>query len=82
MAMNLSDRLTCPFDSPHEIVERPLGDLELHMGLRHDAQHIAWRIRHDLPADMNLYNIHKWRRDIRIAIVKDLSIFKPRKRGG
>ena len=39
--MNLSDRLTCPFDAPHEIVERPLGDLELHMGLKHDAQHIA-----------------------------------------
>jgi hypothetical protein len=62
--MNLSDRLTCPFEAPQEIVERPLGDLELHMGLKHDAQHIAWRIRHDLPADLNLHTIHERRREI------------------
>ena len=78
--MNLSDRLTCPFDPPQEITERPLGDLELHMGLKSDSQHIAWRTRHDLPTDMNLHNIHKWRRDIRIAIIQDVNIFKPRKR--
>ncbi len=78
--MGLRDRLTCPFDALHEIVERPLGDLELHMGLKHDAQHIAWRIKHGLPADMNLHTMHKRRREIRFAIVGDWEIFKPRKR--
>ena len=63
--MGLRDRLTCPFDAPQEIVERPLGDLERHMGLKHDAQHIAWRIRHGLPADMNFHTFPKRRRDMR-----------------
>jgi hypothetical protein len=78
--MNLRDLLTCPFDAPQEIAERPLGNLELHMGLRHDAQHIAWRTKHGLPAGMSLKLIHKRRRDIGIAIVMDWEIFKPRKR--
>lgn len=78
--MSLSDRLTCPFDPPHETTERPLGALELHMGLKSDAQHIAWRTRHNLPIAMNFHTIHKRRRDIRIAIIQDLNIFKPRRR--
>ena len=78
--MGLRDLLTCPFDAPLEIVERPLGDLERHMGLKHDAQHIAWRIKHGLPADMNLHTMHERRQEIRLAIVADWEKFMPRKR--
>jgi hypothetical protein len=78
--INLSDRLTCPFYSAHEITERPLGDLEKHMGLKFDAQHIAWRTRHGLPPHMNLQDLHKWRKEIRIAIIQDWNMFKPRKK--
>jgi hypothetical protein len=78
--INLSDRLTCPFDSAQEITERPLGDLELHMGLKSDARHIAWRTKHGLPPHMNFRDMHKQRRDIRIAIIQDWNIFKPRKK--
>jgi hypothetical protein len=78
--MNLHDRLTCPFDAPHKIVERPLGDLELHMGLKHDIRHINWRTKHGLPAEMNLRIMHRQRRDIRLAIVRDWEIFNPKKR--
>lgn len=75
--MNLRDRLTCPFDAP---VERPLGDLERHMGLKHDSQHIAWRIRHDLPADLDFHTLPIVRQQIRRAIMMDWELFKPRKR--
>jgi len=78
--MNLKDRLTCPFDSTQEILQRPLGDLELHMGLKHDESHVAWRRKHNLPAKMDVRSVHKLRRNIRIAIIQDWDLFNPQKK--
>lgn len=71
---NLEDKYICPFDSKHA-VQRPLGDLAKHMGLKEDKLHEDWRKRHGLPAKMEMGSVNKKQFEIIQAIVDDKDTF-------
>jgi hypothetical protein len=74
---NSGEKLTCPFCGK----EAPLGDMELHMGLKTGARHAAWRAGHGLPRRLTMPQVHKYRKMIRVEILRDKGMFEGGKRG-